>query len=58
VQDWFRDKQSKIRVRSTVEQVLHTYLPDSYGRAVFTEKCNSVFDTMINYAIQGLKWNN
>jgi type I restriction enzyme R subunit len=29
VQDWFRDTQSKIRVRSTVEQVLHTYLPDS-----------------------------
>jgi type I restriction enzyme R subunit len=58
VQDWFRDTQSKIRVRSTVEQVLHTYLPDSYDRAVFTEKCNSVFDTMINYATQGVKWTN
>jgi type I restriction enzyme R subunit len=58
VQDWFRDTQSKIRVRSTVEQVLHTYLPDSYDRAVFTEKCNNVFDTMINYATQGLKWTN
>ncbi|MGH7991024.1 MAG: type I restriction enzyme endonuclease domain-containing protein, partial [Limisphaerales bacterium] len=58
VQDWFRDTQSKIRVRSTVEQVLHTHLPDSYDRAVFTEKCNNVFDTMINYATQGLKWTN
>ena len=58
VQDWFRDSQSKIRVRSTVEQVLHTHLPDSYDRVVFTEKCNSVFDTMINYATQGLKWTN
>ena len=58
VQDWFRDSQSKSRVRSTVEQVLHTYLPDSYDRAVFTEKCNSVFDTMINYATQGVKWTN
>jgi type I restriction enzyme R subunit len=58
VQDWFRDTQSKIRVRSTVEQVLHIYLPDSYDRAVFTEKCNNVFDTMINYATQGLKWTN
>jgi type I restriction enzyme R subunit len=58
VQDWFRDTQSKIRVRSTVEQVLHTYLPDTYDRVVFTEKCNNVFDTMINYATQGLKWTN
>src|SRR5439155_558071 len=56
VQDWFRDSQSKGRVRSAVEHVLHTHLPDSYNRVVFTEKCNNVFDLMLNYAIQGLKW--
>jgi type I restriction enzyme R subunit len=56
VQDWFRDVQSKSRVRSAVESVLHEHLPDSYDRAIFTEKCNSVFDAMLNYASQGLKW--
>ena len=56
VQDWFRDSQSKGRVRSTVENVLHAHLPDTYDRVVFTEKCNNVFDLMLNYATQGLKW--
>lgn len=56
VQDWFRDSQSKGRVRSAVEDVLHTNLPDSYDRAVFAEKCNNVFEAMLNYASQGVKW--
>jgi type I restriction enzyme R subunit len=56
VQDWFKDVQSKSRVRSAVESVLDTHLPKSYDRAVFTEKCNNVFDLMLNYASQGLKW--
>ena len=56
VQDWFKDGQSKLRVRSAVENVLHANLPDTYDRIVFTEKCNNVFDVMLNYASQGLKW--
>jgi type I restriction enzyme R subunit len=56
VQDWFKDVQSKSRVRSTVESVLDSHLPKSYDRIVFTEKCNNVFDLMVNYASQGLKW--
>ncbi|MFA5192654.1 MAG: type I restriction enzyme endonuclease domain-containing protein, partial [Verrucomicrobiia bacterium] len=56
VQDWFKDVQSKLRVRSAVEAVLHKHLPESYDRVVFTEKCNNVFDLMFNYASQGLKW--
>ena len=56
VQDWFKDSQSKSRVRTAVETVLHSHLPDSYDRFVFTEKCNNVFDLMLIYAGQGLKW--
>jgi type I restriction enzyme R subunit len=56
VQDWFKDVQSKGRVRSTVEMVLDSHLPKSYDRKVFTEKCNNVFDLMVDYASQGLKW--
>jgi len=25
-------------------------LPETYDRALFTEKCNSVFETMLSYA--------
>ncbi len=56
VQDWFKDGQSKSRVRSAVEIVLNTHLPESYDRAIFTEKCNKVFDLMLDSANQGLKW--
>ncbi len=56
IQDWFKDGQSKLRVRSAVETVLHTHLPESYDRVVFTEKCNKVFDLMLDSASQGLKW--
>jgi type I restriction enzyme, R subunit len=56
VQDWFKDIQSRSRVRSAMELVLDTHLPKTYDRIVFTEKCNSIFDLMLNYASRGLKW--
>ena len=56
VQDWFKDTQSKERVRSAVENVLHAHLPESYDRVIFSEKCNSVFELMLTYASHGIKW--
>lgn len=52
IQDWFKDSQSKERV----QEVLHVHLPESYDRALFTKKCDTVFELMLNYASQGLKW--
>ena len=56
IQDWFKDGQSRTRVRAAVETVLDEKLPETYDRAVFTEKCNNVFKTMVSYASQGVKW--
>ena len=56
VQDWFKDSQTKRKVQSAVEEVLHAHLPESYDRVVFKEKCDNVFDLMLNYAMQGIKW--
>lgn len=56
VQDWYKDSQTKLIVRSTVEQVLHEKLPDSYDRPLFKEKCDNVFDMMLQYANRGMKW--
>ena len=56
IQDWFKDGQSRTRVRAAVEKVLDDKLPETYYRAMFTEKCNVVFETMVNYASQGMKW--
>jgi type I restriction enzyme R subunit len=56
IQDWFKDGQSRTRVRSAVETVLDEKLPETYDRVLFTEKCNHVFETMLSYASQGVKW--
>lgn len=56
MQDWFKDVQSRGRVRTAVEVVLDQQLPETYDRTLFTEKCNKVIDLMVDYASQGLKW--
>ncbi len=56
VQDWFKDTQTQLRVRTAVEQVLDKQLPNSYNRVLFKKKCDAVFETMLNYASQGQKW--
>jgi type I restriction enzyme R subunit len=56
VQDWHKDSQTKRQVKSAVEEVLNAQLPESYDRVLFKQKCDNVFDLMVNYASQGLKW--
>ncbi|HYE37304.1 type I restriction endonuclease subunit R [Methylocaldum sp.] len=56
VQDWYRDAQTKRIVRSAVEQVLDANLPDSYNRAMLQEKCDDVFELMLDHAGHGRKW--
>lgn len=56
VQDWHKDSQTKKKVQSAVEEVLHTHLPESYDRVLFKDKCNHVFEVMVDYASHGMKW--
>lgn len=56
IQDWHRDEQSKLQVKSTVEEVLDQNLPDSYGRAIFKTKCDNVFELIFNRAQAGNRW--
>lgn len=56
VQDWYKDSQTKKKVQSAVEEVLHAYLPESYDRVLFKDKCNHVFEVMVDYASHGVKW--
>ncbi|HSI32052.1 MAG: type I restriction enzyme endonuclease domain-containing protein [Phycisphaerae bacterium] len=56
VQDWFKDGQSKLRVRSAVETVLNEKLPDTYDKPLFMEKVEGVFGVILDYATQGLRY--
>ena len=56
VRDWHQDTQTKLQVRSAVEEVLNKTLPDNYDKALFREKCDKVFNVMLDYAGSGRKW--
>jgi type I restriction enzyme, R subunit len=56
VQDWWKDGQSLAKVKSAVEEVLDESLPDTYGKVDFKEKSSQVFDLIVNFAANGLKW--
>ena len=56
VQDWFKDNQTQRQVRSEIERVLDEDLPVTYERALFKQKCDNVFDLVVDYASRGRKW--
>lgn len=56
VQDWFRDTQTQRAVRSVVEKVLDENLPETYDRVMFKEKCDNLFELILDYASSGRKW--
>ncbi len=56
VQDWYKDDQSKLRVKSTVEEILDQNLPDSYDRSIFITKRDQIFNLIYNRASTGKRW--
>lgn len=56
IQDWFKDSQSQKTVRSAVEKVLDENLPETYDRVMFKEKCDNLFELILDYASSGRKW--
>ncbi|MBU2515346.1 type I restriction endonuclease subunit R [bacterium] len=56
VQDWFKNSQTQAKVKKAVEDILDAQLPDSYDRAIFTNKCNDVYDLVYDYSEKGIKW--
>jgi type I restriction enzyme R subunit len=53
---WHNDPQPKEKVKSEIITVLNSFLPDSYGRDVFTQKSNIVYEHIIDQAITGFGW--
>jgi type I restriction enzyme R subunit len=37
IQNWFKDSQTKERLKSTVQEVLNIHLLESYDRGLFTK---------------------
>lgn len=56
VQDWYKDSQSQIQVRSAIEKVLDRDLPASFDRIEFKKSCDRAYDLVFEYSSKGLKW--
>lgn len=50
IQDWFKDSQTRNRVRAAIEKVLDSDLPESYDKALFRTKSEQIFEMIYNYA--------
>ena len=56
VQDWYKDSQSQLRVRTAVEEVLDQDLPGTYEKDLFKEKSAKIFELIFEYSSKGVKW--
>lgn len=53
VVDWYKDEQPRNRVKSSIEKILDNFLPESYGRDVFSRKSEIVFTHILEDAMMG-----
>ncbi|EKD28898.1 MAG: hypothetical protein ACD_79C00168G0001, partial [uncultured bacterium] len=56
VQDWFKDSQSRMRVKTAIEDVLDKDLPETYKTDLFKEKSQKLYELVYEYSSKGLKW--
>ena len=53
IQDWFKDSQTRNRVRAAIEMVLDKELPsDTYDKELFRQKTEKIFEMIYNYSAQ------
>lgn len=57
VQDWYKDSQTRLAVRDEVGTVLDKYLPEeSFDKDLFIKKRDTIFDLVLDLAINHRKW--
>ena len=53
ITDWYKDTQTRFQVQAAIKKVLNDTLPESYDRAVYSNKCDIVFDHFLMMAQNG-----
>jgi type I restriction enzyme R subunit len=44
INDWYKDTQVRFQVQAAIKKVLNDTLPESYDRAIYSSKCDIVFE--------------
>lgn len=53
INDWYRDNQTRALVQTVIKKALNETLPESYDRAIYSAKCDIVFDHFLTMAQNG-----
>jgi type I restriction enzyme R subunit len=53
ITDWYKDTQTRVQVHAVIKKVLNDALPQSYDRAIYSNKCDIVFDHFLMIAQKG-----
>ncbi|MEO1450401.1 MAG: hypothetical protein AAFV07_12790, partial [Bacteroidota bacterium] len=53
VQAWHKEPRTQERVRERITDILEKHLPDSYGRKIFTQKTEIVYQHFFELAQRG-----
>ncbi len=53
INDWHKDTQTRMQVQTAIKKVLNETLPESYDRAIYSIKCDIVFDHFFIMAQNG-----
>jgi type I restriction enzyme, R subunit len=53
ITDWYKDTQTRFQVQAAIKKVLNDTLPESYDRAVYSNKCDVIFDHFLMMAQYG-----
>ncbi|HMM99193.1 MAG TPA: type I restriction endonuclease subunit R [Anaerolineales bacterium] len=54
VQNWEKDQQSQVRVKTAIEEVLDKNIPETYDRLTFKQVCDRIYNLIFERAVSGL----
>lgn len=53
LQDWHKDYQTRLQVKSVIQEILNNNLPETYDKPIYDLKCNVVFNHLFVQAANG-----
>jgi len=54
VQNWEKDQQSQVRVKTAIEEVLDKNIPETYDRLTFKQVCDRIYNLIFEKAVNGM----
>ena len=56
VVDWYKDENTKLKVKTAIEESLNKDLPESYDKVTFSSKITLLLNHFVDMAVQAYGW--